>query len=336
MFRELRKLVDAGLIEATGKAYRLNQTSDALLQWDLARAPHHRPAVRYDPCLFGQYRPGTTFLLPDEQRSVLERAGHVERVEQARDTGKSYDRVLQSLMIDLTHASSNLENVDISWLDTKTLIEFDERPEGLTPVAVWTIGPRRGLWIAPGVAHELQPIGLVSMRCVYFEPGALPFAGTECRVLDVSPLLAELVETTVSNCDGQDDERYGLVMPLLLKEMRDARRASAASLALPHDRRLRQVCESLIMEPACNEPLAIWGERVGASERTLARLFREETGLTFLQWRQQLRLVESMSRLARGTSVAAVSSELGYGNSSAFIAMFKKATGHTPQRYLKG
>lgn len=206
----------------------------------------------------------------------------------------------------------------------------------LTPVAVWTIGPRRGLWIAPGVAHELQPIGLVSMRCVYFEPGALPFAGTECRVLDVSPLLAELVETTVSNCDGQDDERYGLVMPLLLKEMRDARRASAASLALPHDRRLRQVCESLIMEPACNEPLAIWGERVGASERTLARLFREETGLTFLQWRQQLRLVESMSRLARGTSVAAVSSELGYGNSSAFIAMFKKATGHTPQRYLKG
>lgn len=132
MFRELRKLVDAGLIEATGKAYRLNQTSDALLQWDLARAPHHRPAVRYDPCLLGQYQPGTTFLLPDEQRSVLERAGHVERVEQARDTGKSYDRVLQSLMIDLTHASSNLENVDISWIDTKTLIEFGERPEGLT------------------------------------------------------------------------------------------------------------------------------------------------------------------------------------------------------------
>lgn len=130
--RELRKLVDAGLLEATGKAYRLNQTSDAFLQWDLSRAPHHRPAVRYDPYLLRQYQPGTTFLLSDEQRSVLERAGHVERVEQARDKGKSYDRVLQSLMIDLTHASSNLENVDISWLDTKTLIEFGERPEGLT------------------------------------------------------------------------------------------------------------------------------------------------------------------------------------------------------------
>lgn len=68
---------------------------------------------------------------------------------------------------------------------------------------------------------------------------------------------------------------------------------------------------------------------------TLARLYREETGLTFLQWRQQLRLVESMSRLAKGASVAAVASELGYGNSSAFIAMFKKATGQTPQRYVK-
>jgi len=131
VFRELRKLVDAGLIEARGKAYRLNQASDAFLQWDLARAPHHRPVVRYDPYLLGQYQPGTTFLLSDEQRSVLERAGHVEGTEQARDTRKSYDRVLQSLMIDLTHASSNLENVDISWLDTKTPIEFGERPEGL-------------------------------------------------------------------------------------------------------------------------------------------------------------------------------------------------------------
>ncbi len=205
----------------------------------------------------------------------------------------------------------------------------------LTPVGVWTIGPRRGLWIAPGVAHELQVMGLVSMRCVYFEPEVLPLAGTECRVLNVSPLLAELVEAIVNNCDGQDDEHYGLVMPLLLKEMRDARRALAASLSLPQDRRLRMVCESLIMDPSNNEPLAHWGDRVGASERTLARLYREETGLTFVQWRQQLRLVESMSRLAKGSTVASVASELGYGNSSAFIAMFRKATGQTPQRYVK-
>ncbi|RKP53560.1 AraC family transcriptional regulator [Pararobbsia silviterrae] len=205
----------------------------------------------------------------------------------------------------------------------------------VTPVAVWTNGPRRGLWIAPGVAHELHAVGEVSMRSVYFEPEVSPWSGDDCRVLEVSALLQELVGSTMESGLGKDDERYDLVVPLLLKEMQGARNAPAASLALPLDRRLRLVCESLIMDPSNNDSLGRWGERVGASERTLARLYREETGLTFMQWRQQLRLVESMSRLAKGTSVATVASELGYGNSSAFIAMFRKATGQTPQRYIK-
>ncbi|OBR50058.1 AraC family transcriptional regulator [Paraburkholderia tropica] len=205
----------------------------------------------------------------------------------------------------------------------------------VTPIAVWSLGPRRGLWIGSGVAHELHAVGDVSMRSVYFEPEVSPWIGTDCRVLIVPALLQELVATVVEMGVESDDERYSLVMPLLLKEMKDARSAAAASLALPQDRRLRQVCEALITDPANNEPLANWGNRVGASERTLARLYREETGLTFVQWRQQLRLVESMSRLAKGSSVAAVASDLGYGNSSAFIAMFRKATGQTPQRYVK-
>ncbi|MBY4674333.1 helix-turn-helix transcriptional regulator [Burkholderia multivorans] len=205
----------------------------------------------------------------------------------------------------------------------------------LTPVAVWTLGPRRGLWIAPGIAHELHAVGEVSMRSVYFEPEICPWSGADSRVVVVTPLLQELVAAVVQDGSERDDEHFSLVIPLLLKEMRGARGAQAASLPLPQDRRLRQLCESLIMDPANNDSLAAWGDRVGASERTLARLYREETGLTFLQWRQQLRLVESMSRLARGASVAVVASEMGYGSSSAFIAMFRQATGQTPQRYVK-
>jgi len=60
---------------------------------------------------------------------ALEQAGKVEGIAEAKEKGKLYERVLASLSIDLTHASSNLENVNISWLDTKILIEFGERPE---------------------------------------------------------------------------------------------------------------------------------------------------------------------------------------------------------------
>ena len=205
----------------------------------------------------------------------------------------------------------------------------------LTSTAVWTIGSRQGLWIPPGVEHALHGFGAVSVRNVYFEPDVSPLSGPACRVLAVGPLLQELVATTIETRSEPDEDRYHMVIPLLLKEMKNARSAPAVSLALPRDRRLQQVCQSLISDPANNDPLAAWGDQVGASERTLARLYREETGLTFAQWRQQLRLIEAMSRLAKGASVATVSSELGYGNSSAFIAMFKKATGQTPQRYIR-
>lgn len=132
VFRDIKKLVQAGLLQPEGKAYRVNRDSDAYLRWDLSRAPHHREPVRYNPDLLGNYKPNATFLLTDSQLLALEQIGKVAGVTEAKEKGKLYERVLASLLIDLTHASSNLENVHISWLDTKALIEFGEKPEGLT------------------------------------------------------------------------------------------------------------------------------------------------------------------------------------------------------------
>jgi len=132
LFRDLKKLVQEGLLRLEGKSYRVNQQADAYVRWDLSRPPHRRREVRYDPALLGTYKPNATFLLTDEQLETLDRAGKVPGVAEAQEKGKLYERLLRSLLIDLTHASSNLENVNISWLDTRTLIEFGERPAGLT------------------------------------------------------------------------------------------------------------------------------------------------------------------------------------------------------------
>lgn len=132
VFRDIKKLVQAGILEPHGKAYLLNKDSDAYLRWDLSRAPYHRESVRYKSSLLDNYKPNSTFLLTDDQLMELDRAGKVSGVGGAKEKGKLYERVLTSLLIDLTHASSNLENVNISWLDTKTLIEIGERPNGLT------------------------------------------------------------------------------------------------------------------------------------------------------------------------------------------------------------
>lgn len=131
LFRDLKKMAEDGILDLKGKSYELNPASDAYLQWDLSRPPHQRPNVKYNFALLDDYRPNETFFLTDHQLKGLEKVGAVSGVNEVQMLGKSYERVLASLLIDLTHASSNLENVNISWLDTKTLIEFGERPGGL-------------------------------------------------------------------------------------------------------------------------------------------------------------------------------------------------------------
>ena len=74
---------------------------------------------------------------------------------------------------------------------------------------------------------------------------------------------------------------------------------------------------------------------MGASKRTLTRLFPAQTGITFRTWRhQQRRLLRALELLASGKNVTTVALELGYENTSAFIAMFRRCLGQTPTQYL--
>jgi AraC-like DNA-binding protein len=130
------------------------------------------------------------------------------------------------------------------------------------------------------------------------------------------------------------DGRAGLVMALLLEELRHADTAPLR-VPMPTDRRLLGLCRALLADPDADGTLEMWAERVNASSRTLSRLFRRQTGMSFGAWRQQMRLVEALSRLALGHSVAAVARELGYASPSAFTAMFRRTLGATPRAYLR-
>ena len=99
-------------------------------------------------------------------------------------------------------------------------------------------------------------------------------------------------------------------------------------------RRLRRLVEALLEPPADNRRLEGWGQTVGASSRTLARLFQSETTMTFRNWRQHLRVLEALRRLALGEAVTNVALDVGFDSPSAFVQMFKKWLGQTPGRYF--
>jgi len=204
-----------------------------------------------------------------------------------------------------------------------------------TDAGLWVVPPHRAVWIPAGMLHQVRMTRAVEMRTLYVQAG-LPGLPGDCRVVAVSSLLRELIVTfAVLPPDYPPGGPVGRLASVILDQLR-APASAPLHLPLPRDPRLRRVAAGLFAEPSDRRPLRAWASTVGASARTLARLFEVETGMGFAAWRQQLRLHEALARLTAGEAVTNVAFAVGYDSPSAFIAMFRKALGTSPQRYLGG
>jgi AraC-like DNA-binding protein len=198
----------------------------------------------------------------------------------------------------------------------------------------WVVPPQRAVWVPGGTDHRIAMSGAVSMRTLYFSRDVSARLPARCCVMGVSPLLRELVLRAVDFEPLYDEAgREGRMVDVLLDELA-AMQVAPLHLPLPADPRLRGVVDGLQADPADGRGLDAWARTVGASARTLARLFDRETGMSFGAWRQQLRLSKSLELLAQGHSVTNVALSLGYESPSAFISMFRRHLGATPGRYF--
>jgi AraC-like DNA-binding protein len=203
------------------------------------------------------------------------------------------------------------------------------------------VPPSRAVWIPPGVVHAVTAIEQADLRTLYLHASQLDSTQppwSQCRVLEVSPLLRELVLQLTVDPDAQpetpaDAERERCIDHLIVDELRRAR-SLQLGVALPRDKRLRRLCEALIEAPARHASLSGWAREVGASERTLSRLFREQLGTGYTQWRSQVLLAHALSMAARHTPMNLIAAELGYASASAFTAMVTRTVGMPPSRFF--
>jgi AraC-like DNA-binding protein len=199
-----------------------------------------------------------------------------------------------------------------------------------TDAGSWLVPPDRALWIPAGVPHQIRVSGELAMRTLYMRSDASAHLPTECRVLAVTPLLRELVVRATSLPLLYDETGpQAAVMALILAEI-GALPSLPFHLPLPRDRRLLKLCRLVSADLSANYPREYYATRVGISARSLTRLFRLETGMGFVQWRQKARLLAALQRLGGGESVTSVAWGLGYGSPSAFTAMFKRILGVSP------
>jgi len=203
-----------------------------------------------------------------------------------------------------------------------------------TPDALWMLPPLRALWVPPGVSHGIEMLNAVSMRTLYVHADAAGALWKRCQVIEVAPLLRELILALSGEPVAYAPEgRAGQIAELLLTELRQAP-IVPVQIPWPQDRRLQTICRAILAQPGLSRRVEDWGDAVGASGRTLIRLFQSELGLNYRQWVQQVRLADALRRLSAGQPVARVAAELGYRSPSAFTAMFRRTLGAAPQQYL--
>ncbi len=201
----------------------------------------------------------------------------------------------------------------------------------------YIVPPSRAVWIAPGVRHAVHVLEAAEFRTLYIAAAAVPPGLRGCRVLVVSALLRELISALDATAGkALPRAREDRLAQLVLDEIAGADRTQLG-VPLPHaqtgDKRLRALCEAVLRAPARRATLAGWATDVGASERTLARLFRTELGMSYQQWRQQAVLAHALPLLAQGMAVSHVAAATGYASDSAFTAMFKAALGQPPRAF---
>ncbi|CAN5124078.1 helix-turn-helix transcriptional regulator [soil metagenome] len=205
----------------------------------------------------------------------------------------------------------------------------------ITDEASFIVPPQRAVWLPPGVTHEVHCRGHVSVRTVYVDVGARIALPDSCRVIEVSSLLRELIiEATGVPIEYDEAGRDGRVMALILDEIT---RTPAAPLdvPMPQNPHLVRACRAILADPGQNDTLDHWASGANMGRRTFTRVFRKETGMSFAAWRQHVRLMEALSRLATGHRVTTVAFDVGYSSSCAFSAMFRRTFGAPPTQYFK-
>src|SRR5438105_678667 len=202
----------------------------------------------------------------------------------------------------------------------------------------YLVPPSRALWVPPEVEHAVSIVEDADLRTLYLlrPPGAGASdaaAWRQCRVLEVSDLLRALVMAMDVRPDAagaspgpQELQRERRIGALVLDELRRARPVRLG-VDLPVDKRLRALCEAVLEDPTRHATLDDWAHDSGASPRTVARLFRQQLGTTFVQWRQQVLLAKALTMAARKLPMATIAAELGYASPSAFSAMVRRSVG---------
>ena len=199
----------------------------------------------------------------------------------------------------------------------------------------WVVPPHRAVWVPAGTACTIEASAGLALRSLFFKPAIARAMPRGCAVVNVPPLLRELILHTIEiGMLNRAIPSHRRLIGVLVDQLK-VLRAMPLQLPQPTEPRAARAAAVLRANPGRKMSLGTLARQAGASPRTIERLFRAQTSMTFAKWRERLRLLHALRLLAGGEAVTNVALELGYASTSAFSAMFRRAFGTTPSRYYR-
>lgn len=198
----------------------------------------------------------------------------------------------------------------------------------------WVVGTGCLLWLAPRTPYKLRMQGKVRLRSLYLNQQDQDGIPESSCILQATPLIRELISEAASLCDRMGERLVHLLVAALLAELQH-NNLGKRRLQAPRDPRLVRICTHIQQQLDDTKTLQEWATELGCDPRTLYRLFVQELGMPFVQWRQHVRLQTAMDWLSAGRSVLDVAFDLGYQNQSAFTTMFRRNLGMPPSEFVK-
>ncbi|WP_428239545.1 AraC family transcriptional regulator [Gynuella sp.] len=195
----------------------------------------------------------------------------------------------------------------------------------------WLIPCGRVGWIPPRQRHTAFSRTAISGHSIYLHPKlCLQMPDTPC-VLEMTDLGATILGRLFTQ--PENNHIQSALMEVLMNEL-NAAEQEPWQLPIPQDARLQKLTMLILKDVSNDRTIADWSNEIGMSTRSLSRRFSEETGMTFVRWRQLARLLQAMEWLQMGRSVEWVAQACGYSNTSAFITVFKQYMGNTPGKWV--
>ncbi len=202
-----------------------------------------------------------------------------------------------------------------------------------TELAQWTVTPGTVGWFPVGLSHSAWTPGRVRGHSLYPEPSSSCLFPSHPGIYGADAFLMSVLTRLCRSAPDAGPEDYLETLLKLLGYELSLGDPLPLQLTLPSDRRARNVANELLKNPACALSQSHLAQQWGLSVRNLSRLFQQQTGLSFSQWRQQAKVVASLQWVLAGLPVSEVALLSGYSNVSAYIDVFRQRFGKTPGQF---